>query len=123
MGDRVIGASGDLRFQFSTNCGSTGITNPARYSILSKSTERCHLDRSAAGIWFPPGIYCAELRDPQAVCSAMLSQGVMTKIAGIPRDLRHRPNLALPITAITRDYGDLAYWTVRTPLFANRDEN
>src|SRR5260370_13381179 len=115
IGDRVIAASGDLRFQFSTNCGSTGITNPARYSILSKSTERCHLDRSAAGIWFPPGIYCAEWRDPEAACSAMLSLGVLTQIAVIARDRRHRRNLALPITAITRDYGDLCDWTVRTP--------
>jgi hypothetical protein len=45
----------------------------------------------------------------------MLSQGVLTKIAGIARDRRHRRNLALPITAITRDYGDLGDWTVRTP--------
>jgi len=31
----------------------------------SKSTEGCHLDRSAAGIWFPQGLFCAEWRDPR----------------------------------------------------------
>ncbi len=29
------------------------------------------------------------------------------KISGIARDRRHRRNLVLPITAISRDYGDL----------------
>src|SRR5260370_8867725 len=60
-------------------------------------------------------MYGAEWRDPEGASFAMLLQGVLTKIAGIARDRRHRRNLALPITAITRDYGDLGDWTVRTP--------
>ncbi len=57
----------------------------------------------------PHEIYGAEWGEPEASSPTMLHQGVLTmKIAGIARDRRHRRNLALPITAISRDDGDSA---------------